>query len=257
MTDPSAASPRPDGHEQPFGLQCSPTRPEHVVTGAGITLRCLRSGESRSYVTACTDPEARHWLGWPKGISVERITGSRAGLDDRWVRTLSDPGGDRLEFAVVGRGDEVVGFVGLTRVPAVLRRRTKLAVLVDLIPAPPAPDWQLGVVLLPPYRGQQIGRRAVRLMTEFAHRHLGMAGVTAGVEPANVASHRVLIVAGYVRVDGPAEHVLPDGRRAAAVWLRHTGLVGTGADRCRHRPEPPRPRYKPRVRPESPPLNLP
>jgi RimJ/RimL family protein N-acetyltransferase len=89
-------------------------------------------------------------------------------------------------------------------------------------------DPDIGGYLAPEFRGRGLGRELFAGAAVLAHRHLGVATVRAGAEPANAASVGALLAAGFVPTDGPSEHRLPNGRVIEALWFRHD------ADRPEH-----------------------
>ncbi|MGW4650862.1 GNAT family N-acetyltransferase [Kitasatospora sp. NPDC004289] len=89
---------------------------------------------------------------------------------------------------------------------------------------------EIGGWLAPDYRYRGFGAEVAAAVTDLAHRHFGLATVRAGTAVTNRAGLRTLEAAGFVPAEGPARHVLPNGREVAAAWYRH------GADhvrRCR------------------------
>lgn len=80
----------------------------------------------------------------------------------------------------------------------------------------------IGYALSPDYRGRGFATRAVNLLVGWAFDQLGLARVVAGTAPDNVASHRVLARAGFVR-EAYQRDRLPaaDGGRSDDVqWVR-------------------------------------
>ena len=233
MTASSAVSrpnPEPDDG-QPLDIWCARTRPDHVIVGEGAVLRSIRSKDIPIRAAAAADVEAQRWLGAAKVSSAKRVQRDLArpggGL---LVPSYNDPAGSSLEFAVMMPDRRVVaGFIGLSR-PSVEAEESAGD------PPPKAIDWQVGVCLVPQYRGRQMGRRALRLIARFAHVHLDIPVVTAGVEPANVASCRALITAGFEPTPGPRQHTLTDGRIVPARWFRHAASA-PAAQLCRFAPK--------------------
>jgi RimJ/RimL family protein N-acetyltransferase len=80
---------------------------------------------------------------------------------------------------------------------------------------PPARSGMVGYHLDPDWRGHGFATRSVRLLTEWAFAHAGLARLEAGTAPGNTASQAVLTRAGFrqvgllhSRLPGPAG---PDG----------------------------------------------
>lgn len=90
-----------------------------------------------------------------------------------------------------GRGTEtgsdrdVAGFVGWRTVHFV----------------PSSPFWEIGIVLLPQWRGQGIGWRAQAMLCDYLFRHTPVQRIQAGTHPENVAEQKSLTKAGF-RLEG-------------------------------------------------------
>ncbi|MDO3701042.1 GNAT family N-acetyltransferase [Micromonospora sp. C28SCA-DRY-2] len=80
----------------------------------------------------------------------------------------------------------------------------------------PAGEASLGYALLPAARGRGLATRAVRLLAGWAFGPTGIARLTAGTMPDNIASHRVLEKVGF--------------RREGLLRGRLPGLAGTRID---------------------------
>jgi hypothetical protein len=83
------------------------------------------------------------------------------------------------------------------------------------------------------HRGHGYGREALGIVCDIAHRHLGIADLSAGCETTNVASRRWLASCGFLPVAGPARHVLPNGRVIQSCWWRRSRPA---TRRCRNAP---------------------
>ncbi|WP_329127032.1 GNAT family N-acetyltransferase [Streptomyces sp. NBC_01465] len=81
---------------------------------------------------------------------------------------------------------------------------------------------EIGGQLAPHARGQGLGAELFWAATVLGHQHLGLRTVRAGHESANIASARSLARVGFVPADGPARHMLPNGREIEARWMSHT-----------------------------------
>ncbi|MEU5907694.1 GNAT family N-acetyltransferase [Micromonospora sp. NPDC047467] len=77
-------------------------------------------------------------------------------------------------------------------------------------------EGSIGYALLPEWRGRGYATRAVRLLASWAFGPAGMARITAGTVPENIASHRVLERVGF--------------QREALQRARLPGLAGTRLD---------------------------
>ncbi|MFC7646462.1 GNAT family N-acetyltransferase [Streptosporangium lutulentum] len=72
------------------------------------------------------------------------------------------------------------------------------------------------------YRGQGLVSRAVRLITDHAHRSLAMPNVFAQIEPDNHASIAVVRGAGFRLTDEAPEQVTDKGRTYELLTWVHT-----------------------------------
>jgi len=59
--------------------------------------------------------------------------------------------------------------------------------------------WNIGIVLLPEFRGRGIGWRAQRMLGDYLFEHTPVARIEAGTQPDNVAEQRALEKAGFQR----------------------------------------------------------
>jgi RimJ/RimL family protein N-acetyltransferase len=80
---------------------------------------------------------------------------------------------------------------------------------------------EFGDFLAPAFRALGFGREIAAGVAAYAHEHLGIARIVAGLEPTNYASVRQFDAAGWWRCDGPDTHRLPDGREVDAQWWMH------------------------------------
>jgi RimJ/RimL family protein N-acetyltransferase len=187
------------------GVDCR-SNGEHTVSTVWLRVRVARFHEVASAVHLARDAEARHWLGW----GPEHVETAEAG-----------GGGDQLALR-----SSLLSFVGVQ--PATDR----VLVSVGLSPLPDA-GYEVGGMVDPEYRGRGYGREALEAVCLLAHRHFGIVRLRAGCEATNTASQRWLVSGGFVRADGPAHHVLPDGRVIDSLWWTRTDF---SARRCRNAP---------------------
>lgn len=61
--------------------------------------------------------------------------------------------------------------------------------------------WEIGIALLPEYRGQGIGWRAQSMLADYLFEHTTAQRVQAGTHPENVAEQQSLVKAGF-RLEG-------------------------------------------------------
>jgi ribosomal-protein-alanine N-acetyltransferase len=57
--------------------------------------------------------------------------------------------------------------------------------------------WEIGIALLPEFRGRGIGWRAQALLTDYLFEHTPAQRVQAGTQPENVAEQKALVKAGF------------------------------------------------------------
>jgi RimJ/RimL family protein N-acetyltransferase len=62
----------------------------------------------------------------------------------------------------------------------------------------PASYWEIGIALLPEYRGRGIGWRAQAMMCDYLFQHSPAQRIQAGTHPENVAEQRSLEKAGFI-----------------------------------------------------------
>ena len=65
----------------------------------------------------------------------------------------------------------------------------------------PTKHWEIGIALLPEWRGKGIGWRAQAMLTDYLFTHTPMQRVQAGTHPENIAEQRSLEKAGF-RLEG-------------------------------------------------------
>ena len=83
------------------------------------------------------------------------------------------------------------------------------------------------------WRGKGLGTEELRALLEFAHTHLAIAIVAAGMEETNDAALIQHRAAGFEQF-ATRPHRLPDGRTVPTVWMQHIQKWTKG--RCGHRP---------------------
>ncbi|MEV4709737.1 GNAT family protein [Micromonospora sp. NPDC049374] len=80
----------------------------------------------------------------------------------------------------------------------------------------------IGYAIGPAYRGQRLASRALRLMTEYAHRVIGLPTVYLEIEPDNAGSMAVARSGGYRPTGDEPVFVEDKGRRYALHRWSHT-----------------------------------
>ncbi|GAB3930045.1 hypothetical protein GCM10029976_030960 [Kribbella albertanoniae] len=57
--------------------------------------------------------------------------------------------------------------------------------------------WEIGIALLPEYRGQGIGWRAQSMLADYLFEHTTAERIQAGTHPENLAEQKALVKAGF------------------------------------------------------------
>jgi ribosomal-protein-alanine N-acetyltransferase len=57
--------------------------------------------------------------------------------------------------------------------------------------------WEIGIVLLPEFRGRGIGWRAQALLADYLFTHTPAQRIQAGTQPENIAEQKALVKAGF------------------------------------------------------------
>jgi RimJ/RimL family protein N-acetyltransferase len=60
-----------------------------------------------------------------------------------------------------------------------------------------APYWEIGIVLLPQWRGRGVGWRAQAMLCDYLFSHTPAQRIQAGTHPENLAEQRSLVKAGF------------------------------------------------------------
>jgi RimJ/RimL family protein N-acetyltransferase len=151
--------------------------PAAPLTDGIVVLRPWREHDAAVVGSWGRDPEIVRWSGVPEDQSSDS---ARAYF--RWAEQARQ-GGLSVALAIVDAGSEqVVGSCDVRRPD----------------PADPA-IGELGYLLIASARGRGLATRAVRLLTAWSFRELGMQRVQALVHPENPASGRVLDRLGFQR----------------------------------------------------------
>ena len=117
------------------------------------------------------DPEVVRWMGPSEHTAREQLELNRM----RWTR------GTRATFSVRDQNDACLGHVWVE---------------VDL---PHSHRGSVGYWLLPEARGKGFATRSVQLVSRWALGELGMARLSASIEPSNDRSQRVAKRSGFVK----------------------------------------------------------
>jgi [ribosomal protein S5]-alanine N-acetyltransferase len=61
----------------------------------------------------------------------------------------------------------------------------------------PTKHWEIGIALLPQWRGQGIGWRAQAMLCDYLFAHTPLQRIQAGTHPENIAEQKSLVKAGF------------------------------------------------------------
>jgi RimJ/RimL family protein N-acetyltransferase len=161
----------------------------------GLVLRPRRLEDADAITAACQDPEISRWTRVPSPYTrthaLEFIANSAAEALD----------GSAIGLLAVDDDDRLLGSISIMDLHA-------------------APDYgEIGYWIAAEARGRGIATRAVRLLTDWAHRKLGRERVEIIVHRDNAASHAVPLRAGYERL--PGLHPLLRLGEADPVFVRY------------------------------------
>ncbi|MFI1194594.1 GNAT family N-acetyltransferase [Micromonospora sp. NPDC020750] len=167
---------------------------------------------------------------------VHRVRSARLDISVARVRDLSELASLEDDETRHRNGrtlaDEVAALDGIDPALPVWTREYAMFVARERITGRPAVSVTLAVTadrrmwvggwVVADHRRRGYAREALDVVCAIVHRHLGVAELHAARETDNVASGRWLASCGFVQVDGPSTHVLPDGRSIEPDWWRHT-----------------------------------
>jgi RimJ/RimL family protein N-acetyltransferase len=183
-----------------WGLGCRPAG-LHVFTPLGrgrLMIVSNRFSDCLCMQLFGSDPDAQKWLGWP---AEDLVTGPARVFANQPIRTqigVIPPMPHFLSFTAIDRRTyDVAGSITIHRHGSI----------------PMA-----GGMMRKDYRGKGFGTEAMRIVRRLAHRHFGIATLTAGSERGHLASERWLRASGFTAVPGPRTHVLPNGREVESMW---------------------------------------
>lgn len=160
----------------------------------------LRAAEARDVLAidaGIRDPDVIRWIGSQPSSAEEVLSRDR----ERWrhgepALVICEPDGSCVGKVWVGfrGGDRSTGYVGY---------------------------W-----LLPAGRGRGLAASAVRLISSWARRELGVANLRITTEPGNAASQRVAERSGFRRISASPDEVVFALERPSRILV--TGMSGTG-----------------------------
>jgi RimJ/RimL family protein N-acetyltransferase len=150
-----------------------------VLSDDRVMLRPMEPRDLPAIEAGINDPDVIRWIGPPEGTAH----GALVQAEERWTQgsptlAICEPDGTFAGKAWVGfrEGDTSIGYVGY---------------------------W-----LLPAARGRGLATSAVRLLSDWAARELGLASVRLTTEPHNARSQRVAERSGFRRVSEQAGQVV-------------------------------------------------
>jgi RimJ/RimL family protein N-acetyltransferase len=143
-----------------------------------VILRPRRLSDADAIAAACQDPEIPRWTMVPSPYTREDAVAFLARADEEAAS------GESVGLLVVDPEDRLLGTVSLMD----LRREPGYG--------------EIGYWLAADARGRGVATRAVRLLTDWGHRTLGLDRIEIHVHLENAPSHRVPQRAGYERLDG-------------------------------------------------------
>jgi RimJ/RimL family protein N-acetyltransferase len=152
--------------------------------------------------------------------------GKRCGRDEAlvWIARHEQRrcGGAGLSLAIADvTSDEALGYIGLLYRPTAALAPTAVERGAGLLYEPDTGMAGIGYWVIERARGRGLATTAVSLIADWALAETGLVRVEAFVEPANVASQRVLEHAGFAREGRLAAYLaLPDGRADAFIYAR-------------------------------------
>jgi len=73
--------------------------------------------------------------------------------------------------------------------------------------------WEIGIVLLPQWRGRGLGWRAQAMLCDYLFRHTPVQRIQAGTQPENIAEQKALAKAGF-----QLEGIIRAGEFRAGRW---------------------------------------
>ena len=157
--------------------------PDPLLTDEVVTLRRPDLGDLPAIEAGITDPEVVRWFGQPGASAIDVLALNRR----RWMS-----GSPTL--AICEARGPCVGHVWVN------------------VSADDTSIGYVGYWLLPEARGRGLATRAVRLVSTWATRDIGLTRLRLLTEPTNIRSQQVAERAGYRRIRLLRDHDRIDGR---------------------------------------------
>jgi [ribosomal protein S5]-alanine N-acetyltransferase len=152
------------------------TDPRPSAAGESVALRAFREEDLPFLDRLCTDPDALGIFEWPGFVDVR--SGRRRWEQDGYI------GVDSTGLAVVLPAGTVVGL-------ASWRARNR--------GGPPGACYEIGLALLPNYRGRGLGTAAQRLLVDHLFGYTTAHRLEAMTNTRNIAEQKVLERLGFHR----------------------------------------------------------
>jgi RimJ/RimL family protein N-acetyltransferase len=145
--------------------------PDVPLSDGVVCLRCRRAGDLDAIAAASHDPSTLRWLNDPP-MDEEARAASMSRVASAFRSGRAAP------LVIAGcAGDEPIGLINLQ-----FRDDRAATVAYSVFPA---------------HRGKGVAPRALRLMTQWALRDLGLSEVLLEIDPENVASIKVARKCGF------------------------------------------------------------
>jgi RimJ/RimL family protein N-acetyltransferase len=163
--------------------------PDPPLSDGTVTLRAARESDVPAVTEACRDPLIARYTLVPSPYS------ERDAVEWQLVAEAQRLEGAGIHLLVVDSEDRLLGSIGLSKV-----------------------DWQhrvgqVGYWVAPDARRRGVASRAVRLLSRWALRSLGLARVEIRADVENEASHRVAEACGFTREGVLRSRAESKGRR--------------------------------------------
>jgi RimJ/RimL family protein N-acetyltransferase len=181
------------GRSEVPGLKCG-AGGAHEARSARLVVSTARLSDVVA-AGALMDDEAQYWQGWSPDVLQPYARTLATSNPLMWKRR-------NIDF--------------------VARQRSTGALVVSISLYRSDGRYHIGGTVSGDFRRRGYGREALDLVCLIAHRHLGIAQLTAECETANTASHRWLASSGFTMVEPSGTHTLPNGRVVESCSWRRT-----------------------------------
>jgi RimJ/RimL family protein N-acetyltransferase/methionyl-tRNA formyltransferase len=184
----------------------------HKLSDEVVSLRCISEADvGATYLGWLHDKEVIRFL-------EVRHAPPRTEEDIKsFVRSLIRNSVDLLMGIYLDDGDKHVGNIKLS-VVSESSQRAEIGILIG-----DKSCW-----------GRGVASRAIRLMTDYAVRHLGIRKISAGCYAPNIGSRKAFLKAGYLAEGVLKDHWVLDGRRVDELLFGYSAVADSGPA---HKPE--------------------